>query len=43
MSHIFKHLPGWKVTAKPDGAIVWTTPTGHTYLSKVPSLHPLAA
>jgi hypothetical protein len=43
MSHIFKHLPGWKVTAGPDGTITWRTPTGNTYLSRTPSLHPLAA
>jgi len=42
-SHIFKHLPGWRVTAQPDGTIAWTTPTGHTYVSRVPSLNPLAA
>ena len=43
MSHIFKHLPGWKVSTNPDGSITWRTPSGHTYLSRVPSLHPLAA
>jgi hypothetical protein len=42
-SHIFKHLPGWKVTTRPDGTITWRTPSGHTYRSKTPSLDPLAA
>ena len=42
-SHIFKHLPGWKVTTRPDGTVEWRTPSGHTYLSKTPSLDPLAA
>jgi len=43
MSHIFKHLPGWRVTTNPDGSITWSTPTGHTYLSRVPSWKPLTA
>lgn len=44
MSHIFKHLPGWRVTTNPaDGSITWTTPSGHTYLSKVPTYGPLVA
>jgi hypothetical protein len=42
-SHIFKHLPGWHVTTDTDGTITWRTPTGHTYQSRAPSLHPLAA
>ena len=42
-SHVIKHLPGWDVTAGPDGTITWRTPTGHTYLSKTPSVDPLAA
>jgi len=42
-SHIFKHLPGWTVTTQTDGSITWLTPTGHTYLSRAPNLHPLAA
>jgi hypothetical protein len=43
MSHIFKHLPGWKVTSEPDGSVRWKTPTGRTYLSPVPALQPLSA
>lgn len=42
-SHVIKHLPGWTVTTNPDGSITWQTPTGHTYLSKTPSVDPLAA
>jgi len=42
-SHVIKHLPGWNVTTRPDGTITWRTPSGHTYLSKTPSLDPLAA
>ena len=43
MSHIFKHLPGWHVTTGPDGTITWQTPTGHSYVSRTPTLNPLAA
>jgi len=42
-SHVIKHLPGWKVTAQPDGSIIWRTPAGHTYRSPTPGLHPIAA
>jgi hypothetical protein len=42
-SHVIKHLPGWDVTTSADGTITWRTPTGHTYLSKTPSVDPLAA
>ncbi|HUS21908.1 MAG TPA: DUF222 domain-containing protein [Aeromicrobium sp.] len=42
-SHVIKHLPGWNVTAQTDGTISWRTPAGHTYRSRAPSLHPLAA
>jgi hypothetical protein len=42
-SHVIKHLPGWHVTTQTDGTITWRTPTGHTYQSRAPSLHPLAA
>lgn len=42
-SHVIKHLPGWHVTTETDGTITWKTPTGHTYRSRAPSLHPLAA
>jgi hypothetical protein len=42
-SHVIKHLPGWHVTTQTDGTTTWRTPTGHTYQSRAPSLHPLAA
>jgi hypothetical protein len=42
-SHTIKGLPGWKVTTEADGTTTWRTPTGHTYTSRPPSHHPLAA
>lgn len=36
-SHVIKHLPGWKVTTSRDGTITWRTPTGHTYVSRMPA------
>lgn len=29
--HRLKASPGWGLTRKPDGTIVWRTPTGHVY------------
>lgn len=29
--HRLKASPGWDLARKPDGAIAWRTPTGHTY------------
>jgi hypothetical protein len=29
--HRLKASPGWDLTRKPDGTIVWHTPTGHIY------------
>ena len=26
--------PGWHVHQHPDGTLTWTTPTGHTYVSR---------
>jgi hypothetical protein len=31
--HHMKHAPGWQVRVHDDGALEWTTPTGHRYLS----------
>ena len=38
-SHLIKSLPGWKVTADRQ-AIIWQTPTGHTYRSDPPPVLP---
>ncbi|MGZ4492285.1 MAG: DUF222 domain-containing protein [Nocardioidaceae bacterium] len=35
-----KQAPGWRQRAHPDGSIVTRTPTGHSYLSRAPALHP---
>ncbi len=37
-SHTFKHQEGWRVTADRLGAVIWETPTGHTYTSKQPPI-----
>ena len=34
--HTLKEQPGWQVHAHPDGAVTWTTPTGHRYTSPAP-------
>ncbi len=31
LHHLVKTFSGWTPTAKPDGTIKWTAPTGHTY------------
>ena len=31
LHHLLKTFAGWTPTAKPDGTIHWTAPTGHTY------------
>lgn len=36
-SNHLKEQPGWTVTPQPDGTVIWTTPTGHTYTSPVPT------
>lgn len=33
--HHLRDLPGWHVTGTAD-RVVWTTPTGHRYLSRSP-------
>ncbi len=38
--HSLKHHAGWTVTQHPDGAVTWTTPTGHTYTSHPHNYHP---
>ncbi|HEX2301105.1 MAG TPA: DUF222 domain-containing protein, partial [Pseudonocardiaceae bacterium] len=39
--HLIKtHTPGWQVDRHPDGRVVWTTPTGHTYTSCPYNYHP---
>ena len=35
LHHLLKTFGGWTPTAKPDGSIGWSAPTGHTY-SKAP-------
>jgi len=35
-NHI-KQAPGWRVVNRPDGVIVTTTPTGHSYESRPPT------
>lgn len=34
--HRIKHLPGWGCTQGPDGTLIWTTPSGQTYLTRPP-------
>lgn len=36
--HRLKGMPGWQVLQYPDGSIVWTTPSGHTYRVDPPPL-----
>ncbi|CAM3693422.1 HNH endonuclease signature motif containing protein [Mycolicibacterium frederiksbergense] len=31
LHHLLKTFSGWTPSAKPDGSIQWTAPTGHTY------------
>ncbi|WNG84510.1 DUF222 domain-containing protein [Mycobacterium sp. ITM-2016-00316] len=31
LHHLVKTFGGWEPTAKPDGSIHWTAPTGHSY------------
>ncbi|WNG79565.1 DUF222 domain-containing protein [Mycobacterium sp. ITM-2016-00316] len=31
LHHLVKTFSGWTPTAKPDGSIQWTAPTGHSY------------
>jgi Domain of unknown function (DUF222) len=34
--HIRKHNAGWKLKLLPNGDVVWTSPTGHSYHDPVP-------
>jgi hypothetical protein len=36
--HRLKGMPGWGVSQYPDGTILWTTPSGHTYRVDPPPL-----
>ncbi|WP_344015525.1 HNH endonuclease signature motif containing protein [Pseudonocardia xinjiangensis] len=36
--HRLKGMPGWSVSQYPDGSIIWTTPSGHTYRVDPPPL-----
>ncbi|WP_433273259.1 DUF222 domain-containing protein [Pseudonocardia xinjiangensis] len=36
--HRLKGMPGWGVSQYPDGSILWTTPSGHTYRVDPPPL-----
>ncbi|WP_344016924.1 HNH endonuclease signature motif containing protein [Pseudonocardia xinjiangensis] len=36
--HRLKGMPGWSVSQYPDGTILWTTPSGHTYRVDPPPL-----
>ncbi|NMH76036.1 HNH endonuclease signature motif containing protein [Pseudonocardia xinjiangensis] len=36
--HRLKGMPGWSVSQYPDGSILWTTPSGHTYRVEPPPL-----
>ncbi|MGI9064534.1 MAG: DUF222 domain-containing protein [Pseudonocardiaceae bacterium] len=38
--HRLKQTPRWQVEHHPDGTVIWTTPTGHTYTHRPP---PVAA
>lgn len=32
--HRVKHMPGWRTELRPDGTLIWTTPTGRTFQSR---------
>ena len=32
--HRLKHSPGWQVRSGPNGTLTWTTPTGHSFVTK---------
>lgn len=38
--HTCKTTKTWTVTCGPDGALTWTSPTGHAYTVPLPPLHP---
>jgi hypothetical protein len=35
----WKALGGWRDRQLPDGTVIWTSPTGHTYVTYPGSLH----
>lgn len=39
--HRIKGMPGWAVSQHRDGAIVWTTPSGHRYRVEPPPVGPV--
>lgn len=39
--HRLKHTPGWHVEMRPNGTLVWTTPSGHTYEAEPSPVGPL--
>jgi hypothetical protein len=36
--HLRKHQAGWKLQLLPNGDVVWTSPTGHSYHDPVPTV-----
>ena len=36
--HIRKHQAGWTLPLHPNGDVVWTSPTGHSYHDPVPAV-----
>jgi Domain of unknown function (DUF222) len=36
--HIRKHKAGWHLQLLPNGDVIWTSPTGHTYHDPVPQV-----
>jgi hypothetical protein len=36
--HIRKHQAGWKLQLLPNGDVIWTSPTGHSYHDPVPAV-----
>ncbi|MEU6696466.1 DUF222 domain-containing protein [Pseudonocardia sp. NPDC046786] len=41
--HRLKHMPGWHVEMRPNGTLVWTTPSGHTYEAQPSPVGPVRA
>ncbi|OBJ38966.1 hypothetical protein A5630_28360 [Mycolicibacterium mucogenicum] len=37
--HLLKTFHGWRDQQFPDGTVVWTAPTGHTYITKPEGAH----
>lgn len=36
--HLRKHQAGWKLQLLPNGDVIWTSPTGHSYHDPVPTV-----